>query len=188
MPSSRAQVFKDRRLSPLQKRALMRFLKAAAEALEGQGPLKVRRRCCRSACVVLLAGMPALLRAFAGCWRHDDSAIQAACAPRLSLPPQDAFGAQPVGELLTQQGLDAQLRASLLYGVLLGDSPPGPTDGTSGDSTGSSGGGSASGGMPPAAPAAPQEPRMAAAEALARLRLFVDSAGRYGPDTGEARL
>lgn len=41
VPSSRAEVFKDRQLSPLQKRALMRFLKAAGEALEGQGPLKV---------------------------------------------------------------------------------------------------------------------------------------------------
>lgn len=42
VPSSRSAVFQDRRLSPLQKRGLMRFLKAAAEALEGQGPLKVR--------------------------------------------------------------------------------------------------------------------------------------------------
>ena len=33
-------MFKDRQLSPVQKRSLMRFLKAAAEALEGEGPLK----------------------------------------------------------------------------------------------------------------------------------------------------
>lgn len=42
VPSSRSAVFKDRQLSPLQKRSLMRFLKAAGEALEGEGPLKVR--------------------------------------------------------------------------------------------------------------------------------------------------
>jgi hypothetical protein len=42
VPSSRSQVFQDRGLSPLQKRAVMRFLKAAGEALEGEGPLKVR--------------------------------------------------------------------------------------------------------------------------------------------------
>ena len=42
VPSTRAEVFRDRTLSPLQKRTLMRFLKACTEALQGEGPLKVR--------------------------------------------------------------------------------------------------------------------------------------------------
>lgn len=42
VPSTRSEVFKDRTLTPLQKRTLMRFLKGCSEALQGQGHLKVR--------------------------------------------------------------------------------------------------------------------------------------------------
>lgn len=41
VPSTRAEIFRDRTLSPLQKRTLMRFLKASSEAMQAQGPLKV---------------------------------------------------------------------------------------------------------------------------------------------------
>ncbi|KAL4446312.1 hypothetical protein ABPG77_003119 [Micractinium sp. CCAP 211/92] len=120
VPSSRSEVFKDRHLSPVQKRCLMRFLKAAAEALEGEGPLK------------------------------------------------DAFGAQPIRELLAGQGLDVQLQQALLHGVLLLDSCP-PCGGSAG------GGGSG---------AHNDAGAMAASDALERLRMFVQSAGRYGSGTG----
>lgn len=73
---------------------------------------------------------------------------------------QDAFGAQPIGELLAQQGLDMQLQQSLLHGVLLADSS------NSGDACSSNG------------------QQLTAAEALERLRLFVQSAGQYGAGTG----
>jgi hypothetical protein len=39
VPSSRAEVFRDRSLAPLQKRTLMRFLKACTDAMRGEGPL-----------------------------------------------------------------------------------------------------------------------------------------------------
>lgn len=39
VPSTRAEVFRDRTLTPLQKRTFMRFLKGCAEAMEGRGPL-----------------------------------------------------------------------------------------------------------------------------------------------------
>jgi RAB protein geranylgeranyltransferase component A len=41
VPASRADVFKDRSLSPADKRALMRFLQNAQAAAAGQGPLLV---------------------------------------------------------------------------------------------------------------------------------------------------
>ncbi|PRW45613.1 rab s geranylgeranyltransferase component A 2 [Chlorella sorokiniana] len=145
VPSSRADVFKDRQLSPLQKRSLMRFLKAAAEALEGEGPLK------------------------------------------------DAFDEQPITALLEQQGLDRQLQQSLLYGVLLDEgvcpvSNPGSSSGSSGGTGGSSGGTAEPGhaAVTQQRPAQQQQQQqgMTAAEGLEQLRLFVQSAGRYGPDTG----
>ncbi len=84
---------------------------------------------------------------------------------------QDAFGAQPIRELLAAQGLDAQLQQALLHGVLLLDSCP-PCGGSSG------GGGSG---------AHNDAGAMAASDALERLRMFVQSAGRYGSGTGGAR-
>lgn len=39
VPSTRAEVFRDASLAPLQKRALMRFFKGCSEGLEGAGPL-----------------------------------------------------------------------------------------------------------------------------------------------------
>ena len=41
VPASRADIFKDRSLSPSDKRILMRFLKNTVDALNGEGPLKV---------------------------------------------------------------------------------------------------------------------------------------------------
>jgi Rab proteins geranylgeranyltransferase component A len=38
VPSTRAEIFRDKTLSPLQKRTLMRFIKGLAEAMEGKGP------------------------------------------------------------------------------------------------------------------------------------------------------
>jgi len=38
VPSTRAEIFRDKTLSPLQKRTLMRFIKGFAEAMEGKGP------------------------------------------------------------------------------------------------------------------------------------------------------
>lgn len=81
--------------------------------------------------------------------------------------------------LLQQQGLDRQLQQSLLHGVLLDDG------GSSSGSGGSSGGaGSGGGEAAPVPPGQQQQQPMTAAEGLERLRLFVQSAGRYGPDTG----
>ncbi len=42
VPAARADIFRDRSLQPADKRALMRFLTAAADALRGTGPLQVR--------------------------------------------------------------------------------------------------------------------------------------------------
>ena len=42
VPAARADIFRDRGLGPADKRALMRFLTAAADALRGAGPLYVR--------------------------------------------------------------------------------------------------------------------------------------------------
>ena len=42
VPAARADIFRDRGLGPADKRALMRFLMAAADALRGAGPLHVR--------------------------------------------------------------------------------------------------------------------------------------------------
>ena len=64
-------------------------------------------------------------------------------------------------QLLKQQGLDEQLRQSLLHGLLLAD-----------DSC------VAGGAAPPA------QRRLTGAEALHRLRTFVQSVGRYGAGTG----
>ena len=48
VPGSRSEVFQDKELTLVQKRALMRFLKATAEAMEGAGPLQVTLGfCCR---------------------------------------------------------------------------------------------------------------------------------------------
>ena len=158
VPSSRSEVFQDRGLSLLQKRCLMRFLKAAAEALEGEGPLKVllllRRR----------RWPPPPPPPAASCHRGSRRAHQPGAAlpnwpppVRPAAPPlQDAFGLQrPVTELLQQQGLDARLQQSLLHGVLLHDRRSSTSPET-----------------------------MTAVQALERLRLYVQSAGRYGPDTG----
>lgn len=41
VPAARADIFRDRSLGPADKRALMRFLTAAADALRGTGPLQV---------------------------------------------------------------------------------------------------------------------------------------------------
>ena len=41
VPAARADIFRDRGLGPADKRALMRFLTAAADALRGTGPLHV---------------------------------------------------------------------------------------------------------------------------------------------------
>ncbi len=50
VPAARADIFRDRSLEPADKRALMRFLTAAADALRGTGPLQVRH--------LLLSGFP----------------------------------------------------------------------------------------------------------------------------------
>lgn len=97
---------------------------------------------------------------------------------------QDAFGEQPITALLQQQGLDSQLQQSLLYGVLLDEGSS--STGSGHPSTSGEGGGS---GGPAPVTAGQQQPvqrqqGMTAAEGLERLRLFVQSAGRYGPDTG----
>ena len=42
VPASRSDVFRDRSLAPVEKRALMRFLKATVDAISGGGELKVR--------------------------------------------------------------------------------------------------------------------------------------------------
>ena len=39
VPTTRSEIFRDRTLTPLQKRTFMRFLKGCAEAMEGKGPL-----------------------------------------------------------------------------------------------------------------------------------------------------
>lgn len=153
VPSSRAEVFKGRSLGLLQKRCLMRFLKATAEAMEGAGPL------------------------------------------------QDAFRDDvPFSDLLVREGLDAELRQFLLHGVLLQDWPEG--GGAPAVDSGPVHGSSAHASTAPqaeAAAGADQQPaqqhqppgtepaaacQLSAAEALCLLRLYTQSAGRYGEDTG----
>lgn len=91
-----------------------------------------------------------------------------ASEPACPLPLQDAFGAQPIQALLAKQGLDAQLQQALLHGVLL-------LDGCTPSGSGGDGDGFGDGGALPAG------------DALERLRMFVQSAGRYGSGSGGAR-
>ncbi len=103
VPASRAEVFRDASLAPLQKRALTRLLRACAEALAGRGALA------------------------------------------------EQLDARPLEGVLAAAGLDAPLRRRFAHGVLLLPRP------------------------------AAEEP---AAAALPALRLYAESAGRYGPGTG----
>ncbi len=41
VPASRSDVFRDRSMAPVEKRALMRFLKATVDAISGEGDLRV---------------------------------------------------------------------------------------------------------------------------------------------------
>ena len=107
------------------------------------------------------------------------------CSCRAPSVSQDAFGQQPIQALLEQQGLDAQLQQSLLHGVLLLGTATAGSPSSSSRSGGSSGGSGGEQGGSVATPAGRQQPQqMSAAAALERLRLYVQSAGRYGPDTG----
>jgi hypothetical protein len=117
------------------------------------------------------------------------------CLPR---PLQDAFGQQPARELLAQQGLDPHLQQLVLHGVLMQDHLPGndsnphSSDAVSSSSTGGGGAGgsgeaaatAAAGAAASDSAAAGQAHELSAADALERLRVYVQSAGRYGPDTG----
>jgi hypothetical protein len=85
---------------------------------------------------------------------------------------QDAFGGQPVQELLAQQGLDKQLQLSVLHGVLMADCVPGQAPGTA-----------ASQQQQPDN-LLPFQTQLTAEQALQRLRVYLQSSGRYGADTG----
>ena len=140
VPASKADIFGDRSLAAAEKRSLMRFLRGAAEAAAGEGPL---------------AG---------------------------------AFDGRPLGALLAGTAgagggagvaLGPRLADVVAYGIALCDTPQ-PVAAAAEAGDGSSGGGSNPVAAAAAAAGSSTAGVMTAAEALAALRLYGESLGRYG--------
>ena len=186
MPAARADIFRDRSLGPADKRALMRFLGAAADALRGAGPLQARRALRRPRSG--LASPPEAGRLLLPrCWRgqglsRSGGAVVVAtpsCQEAHPMRPQHQararaqgeFGSQPLVALLAAQGLSARLREFVLYALAMTDAEQETPGGAPLDASPTPAD-AAAGAAPPA-----REPNEGS---------FADSGGHGGPAGGDA--